>query len=1163
VADFRPTVSQAQAINTRGSAVLVSAGAGSGKTKVLTERLMGFICDKNSPADVDSFLIITYTRAAAAELRGRIMEELAHRLAKEPGNKRLRRQNALVQRAQIGTIHSFCAQLLRENCQLLGLAPDFKIAEEERAAAMRVSALERVLEKRYDELDERPHFRTLADTVGEGRDDRKLSELVLSLHSRMQCHPRPEKWAKEQAALMKTEVTDIAQTPWGQELLLDAAEKAEYWANEMEAMMALILPVPEISAAYMENFQIISEQIRELSRCLRLGWDRARDCFPIEFPRLKALRKSPDPALSDMVKERRKTCKEAMDKLAEGFSASSEDLLRELHITAPVMEELLELTLDFDKAYSKDKRQRALLDYSDLEHMAVELLTDAKGNPSPIARQLSKRYTEIMVDEYQDVSRVQDSIFAAISDGGRNLFMVGDVKQSIYRFRLADPEIFTEKYLHFADHDEAQAHEARRILLRENFRSRREILDGANAVFSLCMSRRLGDIDYDEKAALVCGADWYEGEGHKPELMLLELPENSDGESPDKTRLEAAFVAAKIKELIKSGATVTTPAGQRPIRYGDIAILLRSANTVGGIYREELAKLNIPAGGAQSGGFFDSVEISTVQSMLAVMDNPHKDIALIAVLRSPALGFTPDELSMIRAADKKTDLYSALCKAAETNEKCLSFLERLSRLRALAADMSAPELVWQVIEEFDLLAVCSAMDNGEERCAKLMELAELAETFEAGEYRGLHRFVLWLKALKEKGQEISAGGSFDSAVQIMTIHKSKGLEFPVVFLSDTARRFNTRDRMETVLVHPQLGLGPKLVDLKRRVKYPTLARTAISRRIEREDLSEEMRLLYVALTRAKERLYITATVKNAEETLEKFSAAVTVPMAAQVLAKASNMATWLIYSALADNGDKLNMRIYPAEGETEQSEDTHSTAAADEEILRRLENNLSFRYPHQAAVELPSKITATELKGREEKDEDGESLVKPLSLVFTMPQLDTAQQPLNAAEKGVATHLVLQFMDYAKGKNREGIKSEVQRLLREGFISEREAKAVNVSAIERLFSSDIGKRMLKAKEPLREFRFSLLLEASRLPGGAGEDELLLQGVVDCCIEEEGELVIIDYKTDNVRSDGEIAGRAEHYRPQLMAYSAALSRIFKKPVKQCILFFLSVGREYEL
>ena len=391
MAEFKPTVSQAQAIKTRGSAVLVSAAAGSGKTKVLTERLMGYVCDKNAPKDVDSFLIITYTRAAAAELRGRIMEELARRLASDPGNKRLRRQNALVQRSQIGTIHSFCAQLLRENCQLLGLAPDFKIIEEERADAMRSAALERVLEKRYDELDERPEFLKLADTVGEGRDDRKLSELVLSLHSRMQCHPRPELWAKEQIAQMKAPAEDIADTPWGAELISEAREQAEYWAGEMEAMMALMLPVPEISAAYMENFQIIAEQIREFSRCLRLGWDRARESLPIEFPKLKALRNSPDPVLSDRVKARRKACKEAMDKLTEFFASSSESLLNELRLTAPQMEELLELTLDFDRAYARDKRQRAFMDYSDLEHLAVKLLTDEAGEPSAAARQKVKR----------------------------------------------------------------------------------------------------------------------------------------------------------------------------------------------------------------------------------------------------------------------------------------------------------------------------------------------------------------------------------------------------------------------------------------------------------------------------------------------------------------------------------------------------------------------------------------------------------------------------------------------------------------------------------------------------------------------------------------------------------------------------------------------------
>ena len=1162
MAEFKATISQAQAIEARGSAVLVSAGAGSGKTRVLTERLMSYICEGEKSVDVDSFLIITYTRAAAAELRGRIMEKLTKRLDADPGSKRLRRQNALCQRAQIGTIHSFCAQLLRENCQLLALDPDFKVAEEERAAAMRLNALERLLEKRYDEIDSRPEFRALADTVGEGRDDRKLSELVLSLHSRMQCHPRPERWAAEQVELLKTETDDIAHTLWGAELMASAAEQAGYWADEFDRLMELMASVPEIAAAYMDSFSVTAEQLRELRRCTKLGWDRLRECLPIEFPRLKAAKKGADAAVADMLKARRDECKESMKKLAAGFEADSKTLLDELKQTAPVMEELLRLTLDFDRAYAADKRRAALVDYSDLEHMAVELLLDEKGAPTALARQLSRRYTEIMVDEYQDVSRVQESIFSAISRQGKNLFMVGDVKQSIYRFRLADPEIFTEKYLSYPDFEHARGTEPRRILLRENFRSRREVLAGANAVFSLCMSRRIGDIDYDDKAALICGADWYEGEGAKPELMLLELPAASDGESPDKTRLEAEFVARRIKQLVERGTPVTVPGGRRPMDYGDIAILLRSANAVGGVYRQALSELGIPAGGAQSGEFFRSVEVSTLMSMLTLLDNPHKDIALIAVLRSPALGFTPDELSMIRAADKEGDYYSALCSAAEENEKCRDFLRRLSALRSLCADMSAAETVWQIIEEFDLLAVCSAMEDGARRRANLMELTELAESFEKGEYRGLHRFVLWLQALRDRGQELSSGSDSESAVQIMTIHKSKGLEFPVVFLSDAAKKFNTRDRQETVLVHPKLGLGPKLVDLKRRVKYPTLARAAISQRIAREDMSEEMRLMYVALTRAKEQLYITAAVKKPYELIEKAEAAVTVPMAAETLSRAGNMMTWLLYACIADGGRNLSMNIYPLAESGGESMPDSVPGPADGEMLRELERRLSFRYPHSEAQRLPSKLTATEMKGRIEEDSDGENLVKSLNFAFPMPDLSGEERPLRASEKGVATHLVLQYMDFANGRSREGIKREIERLKTEGFISEREAGAVNVSAIERLFRSELGARMLGAENILREFRFSILLPAENFAPGAGEEKLLLQGVVDCCLEEGGGLVIVDYKTDAVKGE-ELKARAEHYRPQLMAYSEALSRILKKPVKECVLFFLSTGEEYKL
>ena len=1163
MAEYKPTQAQLDAMYTRGRPVLVSAGAGSGKTTVLTERLMSYICDEKDPKDVDSFLVITFTRAAAAELRGRIGEKLAARLASDPGNRRLRRQSALCQRAKIGTIHSFCADVLRENCQAAGLSPDFRIIDDERAAAMRAAALERVLESRYEELDSRDDFRLLADTVGSGRDDRKLAELVLNLHSRMQCHARPDVWAKEQAAALHGSGGDAGETPWGQELLQWAKGLTVFWSGEFDRLIQKAAEYEPLKKAYANSLSESAEQMRALGRALDTGWDAAGTCLPVVFPRMVTPKNNPAPELSEHIKARREACKGDMKKLTETFQMPSDELLSDLAATAPAMEALLELTLDFDRAYSKDKRRGNMMDFSDLEHMTAQLLIDENGEYTALASQLSGRFTEVMVDEFQDVSLVQDAIFTAVSDRGRKLFMVGDVKQSIYRFRLADPGIFKRKYNSCSEEDKSAP---KLILLRENYRSRREVLDGANSIFSLCMTDELGDVDYDEASMLIYGAKYAYGEEQapKPELMLLDYSGSSDDDSPDKTAAEAAFVADRIRELVESGAEVAVPGGKRPMEYGDVAILLRSANTVGGVYRRALAEAGVPAGAVQGSGFFTSLEVSTVISMLAVMDNPHKDIPLIAVLRSAALGFTPDELSEIRMADRDADFYTALEKAAKDNEKCSDFLGRLASLRALAADMSASEITWQVMEELDMLAVCSAMDDGRQRRANLMELMELSESFESTGYRGLHRYVLWLQNLAAKGESPSAGTGSASAVKIMSIHKSKGLEFPVVFLCDTGRRFNTQDQRETVLVHPELGLGPKRVDTERRIQYPTLARTAITRRLDREMRSEEMRLLYVALTRAKERLYITAALKNAGKALEKAEASVSVPMAPETLSQARSMAGWLMYACIADDGRNISCTVC-GDSRSEEKTVTESPerAAADEAALAELQRRLSFAYPYSSAAELPSKITATELKGRENADTDAESLVKPSAFSFRMPDLDGGERKLTAAERGVATHLVLQYMDFEKGRSRKGISEETERLREEKFISKREAEAVNVSAIERLFRSELGQRMLKAEKPLREFRFSLLLDADKLYPDAAGEELLLQGVVDCCIEEDGGLVIIDYKTDNVRTDDEITARAELYRGQLMAYAEALGRIFEKPVHECVLYFLTPGREVKV
>ena len=1155
MADFVPTSSQAAAIGCRGGAALVSAGAGSGKTKVLTERLMGYLRDEEHPVDLDRFLIITFTRAAAGELRGRITEELSAALALDPSNRRLRRQSALVRRAQIGTIHGFCAALLRENAHLCSLSPDFKIADEDRAAVMKAAALERTLERCYEKQAELPGFTLLADTVGAGRDDKRLSELALSLYDKMQSHARPEDWAAKQVALLQEPQTDAGETLWGKEVLARASECVEYWCAEFDRLLPLVTQDEKIKKAYYPSFAGTAEALRELRRRLPLGWDAVRGCFPIPFGGLGRLMKYDDPATADYVKAQRKSCQSAMEKLAERFSSPSDKLLRELAATEPAMRALLRLVLDFEREYAKDKRRANLLDYADLEHMSAKLLTEPDGSPTALARRVAERYTEIMVDEYQDVSRVQDAIFRAVSREGKNLFLVGDVKQSIYRFRLADPTIFTEKYEQYADDPAPGA--PRRILLRENFRSRREILDASNAVFSLCMSKALGDLDYDEAASLRYGAS-YTGSVPAPELALLKLPAgDEEDESPDKLAVEAAFVAREIRRLLDSGATVTDHGALRPLRCGDIAILLRSVNRAGAVYRRELARAGVAVGSGQGGGFYSSVEVSTLQSTLAIVDNPHQDIPLIAVLRSPAFGFTPDELARIRARAKDGGLYDALLLDAKEEEKSRAFVALLERLRREAPDLRAVELCWRLIEELDLLALCCAMSEGEQRRARLMAMMGLAERYEASGYRGLHRFVLWLRRMSEKGQEPALGSEGAAAVQILSIHKSKGLEFPVVFLCDAARRFNRKDSSAAVLVHPELGLGPKYTDLRRRIEYPTLARSAIQQRLDREMLSEELRLLYVAMTRAKERLFITAAYKDPEKAVESARLTLRVPMPVELLAKAKAPADWLLCAALADPAH-LSLRVCEPEGVEESSGETQTVPEADETAASLLQRQLSFRYAHKAAEALPSKLTATELKGRAEADEEAAPLLTPRRRAFRMPDFAKDEKPLSATEKGTATHLVLQYMDFGKTDSLAQIRAEIERMRVQRYLTDREAEAVDAEAIYRLFASPLGQRMRKAPVLRREFKFSLLLDAGEVLGVEAGEELLLQGVVDCCLEEDGALTIIDYKTDFLRSRAEAEARAAHYVPQLSAYAKALTRICRKPVRECALYFLSVG-----
>lgn len=1165
MAEFKPTPSQKLAIEDRGGELLVSAAAGSGKTRVLTERLMRWITEGDAPRSIDNFLIITFSTAAAAELRSRISEELSARAAADPGSKRLRRESALERRAQIGTIHSFCSALLREYAGRAGIAPDFAIADEDRARELRRLSLETVLEAAYAEAE--PGFIQLADTVGAGTDDRRLESLVLELHGKLQSHARPGDWAARQSELFETGAEDAADTPWGRELLESAADELLWWAGEFDELVRSLAGFEKMGKAYVPSFSETASSLRGAAKRAAEGWDALREALPIAFPRLGTLRGGgEDPELAERAKARREACKKAAKRLEKGFTLPSEQLLRDMRATAPAMRALLKLVGDFDAEYTRRKRRRSLLDFADLEHLAARLLTEPDGSPTETAREVSRRYAEVMVDEYQDVSLVQDMIIRAVSDSGRRLFMVGDVKQSIYRFRLADPTIFLKKYESYADAPQPEG-VPRRVFLRESFRSRGEVVDAVNAVFGCLMSKGLGEMEYDERARLRAGLE-YPGVVPVPELVAVPLPgADEDEERPDKIEVEAAYAARMMRRLVETGAKISEGGALRPLGYGDIAVLLRSVNVSGPVWRRVLAREGVPVEAGQSGGFFEAPEVAVIISLLAIIDNPRQDVALISVLRSELFGFTNDELTEIRLMSGEGDFYAALSARAQVSEKARAFLDTLARLRDFARDSELATLIWEIYESLGCMALCSAMRDGEGRRARLLRLFELARSFETTGWRGLRRFLDWLRSMRERGEEPAFpdedGGG---AVRIMSIHRSKGLEFPVVFIGDTARQFNRSDLRGSVLVHPELGLGPKFTDAARGIEYPTLARRAVANRLERELLSEELRLLYVAMTRARERLFITCAMADPQKTMDKLAPAAQEHIPAQALLPMRSMAEWLICAALGTGGRALTLSI----GGDEEGAPRRVTPAAQPEPERTGEEAspvdfdalLAWRYPHSGAETLPSKLTATELKSLAEPDAESAELLPRAARTFRRPDIALAARRLTAAERGTATHLALRYLELGALTTPEAAREAVDRLAAAGKLSAREAAAVDAAGLCRFALSPLGRRITAAPRVLREFPFALLCPAERFFPGAEGEELLLQGVVDCCLIEPDGAVIVDYKTDRIAPEA-APERAKRYAAQLETYAWAVSRITGLAVKAKIVYFLQPGEAVEL
>ena len=1202
---FPLTEEQKKIVDDRGGELLVSAAAGSGKTRVLVERLLDRVTKEG--LDIDRFLVITYTKAAAAELRGRIARELSDRLAADPNDRHLRRQTTLVYRAQISTIHSFCAALLRESGHLLDLDPDFRLCDEGEGHVLMAQVLEEVLDKRYEDLTEDSPFALLVDTLSAGRDDSRLAQIVADIFGRVQSHPDPARWLEGQKELWRLEnISDLTQTPWGAPLLEDAGRQVRACRDRLLRALELCREDELLQMNYAASISATLEGMEDFLK--EKTWDGACARLPIPFPtvgkkRKRALAISPfAEERADWTKERVKStrdrCRDTLKKMAESFTGDTAAQLEELSLSAPVVEALMDLVLDFQAAFSREKARRGLLDFSDLEHFAVRLLTDREGRPSELAQYWGARYDEVLVDEYQDTNQVQNAIFCAISDRGRKLFQVGDVKQSIYRFRLADPSIFLDKYRRFPEGERAAEGEPRKRVLSRNFRSRPQVLEGCNDLFRSIMSTEFGELDYTGDQALAPGKTFAsEAEAGGPsdpyalELDAIDLSflGEQEGEKGDKNLLEARFAARRVRELLERPLMVEEGDGLRPLRPSDVMILLRSPGPVLHHYLQALNEAGIPWTADGGEDFFETTEVNVALAILQIVDNPRQDVPLIAALRSPVYGFSGDKLALLRADCKGEDFYSAVVHAAEGGDReCREFLDNLEELRFDAGDRTCRQLMWYVYEKTNLLGIFGAMEGGGERQSNLLSLYALAGQMEDSGCRSLFQFLLRLDRLRESGSPpgASAGkGREGEGVSILSIHRSKGLEKPVVLVCGLTRRLNRDDLMRPVLFHPELGVGPRGLDRERMVEYPTLARRAVARRLEREMLAEELRLLYVAMTRAREKLILTFALPEGADALARLGDSL--PISPLALEQQQTVGAWVLLHALTrPEGDALRALAGLPEaaaeglgpawdirwvdgtalGEERKAEGLYTDLPQAEGADGGLAARLSWTYPHIAAAGLPSKLTATQIKGRALDQEAAEGTVQPArrGRPITRPGFIAEDRGLTSAQRGTALHLAMQYLPLDGDGSPEGVAAELDRLTQAGFLTGLQRQAVEPERLSAFLTSPLGRDMAAAGEKCRrEFKFSVLDSAlNYFPDGKGE-EVLLQGVIDAWFEgEDGGITVVDFKSDRIRPGGE-RERAEEYRPQLDAYSLALSAILGRPVNRRVLWFFATDTVLEL
>jgi ATP-dependent helicase/nuclease subunit A len=1222
VAEVKWTNEQLQAIQEKNSNILVAAAAGSGKTAVLVERIIHKIIDEQM--DIDKILVVTFTNAAASEMRERILEAIYKKLEENPENVHLQRQIILLNKASICTIHSFCLDVIHNHFYEIDLPSNFKIADTAEIDLLKQEVLDDLFEQKYTENDK--NFIELLENYTNYRGDEALQELVLKIYKFIQSSPFPIKWLQEKLELLKIEDKDISQTIWGKLIIQTVDDDIQESIMQLEVTKSKMALYPEMTKFY----QTISEDIINLQDLQKYNsWDELYiKLLNFNFSKWPVDKKVINDLKEDSKEIRDKVKKHIKEKTAKLLSCSQEQAVKDLKIITPILEKLSNLVTEFTKNFAEKKKEKNCIDFNDIEHFALKILLDENNNPTEVAKKYKEKFEEIAIDEYQDSNLVQEAILTSISKGN-NIFMVGDVKQSIYKFRQARPELFLQKYDEYKNKEEKAQEDNLKIQLFRNFRSRQNILNITNLVFESIMSKELGDINYNENEYLNYGANYPEPEEIKnyagiAELDIIDLKEDEsitafEGEEDEEEQerveddvLEAKFVANKIQELLNSNYMVfDKKQGYRKIRPKDIVILLRATSNLSPIYEKELSDLELPVFSDTSGTYLDTVEIQTILSVLKIIDNPLQDIPLAVVLRSSICNFTDNDLITIRLTDRNCNFYEALIKTrlicdGDLKNKIESFLEKLEKWKSISQYMPLDEFIWQIYLDTGYYQYVGLLPNGAMRQANLKTLFEKAKQYEKASFKGLFNFIQFIDKLKKQNGDLASAkliGENEDVIRIMSIHKSKGLEFPVVFLCNSHKKFNMQDLNDNILLHQDIGFGPTIMDTTRKIKYSSIAKDTIKLKMKQETLSEEQRILYVALTRAKEKLYITGRskdftkyVQDKNKVLEMYESE-NIKLDAKLMKKANSYLDWIMYVYLFNQGRTITLK-----GESYKLSDIITLnvsnkkdllkALAKEEVVEQIdlkekieqilknkseeENKkseqalkelLEWKYDYIVDTTLPTKSSVTKIKQEKIKLEEMLKGIESEEVEYKKsytPKFMQEDKKISSAEKGTLVHLCIQRLDERKDYELKDIQNMILNLVEKEIITQNEADAIDVNLIYQYTKSQLFEELRQAKEVHKEQPFYINIPAKDVVSEAenSKKNILVQGIIDLYyIDKNDNLVLIDFKTDYISNEPNAKEKIlDKYKVQLEIYKTALEQALNRKTSKTALCL--VKSEYE-